>query len=181
MTTNDHKRYANAVMFAIEMHQGQTRNTGQPYIIHPLRVTESLRTLGGIEDQDVLIAGLFHDLIEDTECDYGKIQDRFGPRVADLVSILSGDMRLPRKQRRRDILDRIKDADDDAKAIRLADRLDNLGDMEGFSESYKPGYTAGGRKILELCHGANQGLEQALETLIIDLEAKYGKHSTGTG
>jgi len=167
-----HRRYAEAVLFTVRKHATQTRRDGSPYVAHPLRVAESLRSIGGIEDMNVILAGLMHDLIEDTECEWATIAKRFGEPVADLVAILSGDMRLPKVQRREEVVDRIRAAPTEAKAVRLADRLDNLADMKGFSESRRKEYIRDSWKILEACAGANPGLEKALEATIRRLEAE---------
>jgi guanosine-3',5'-bis(diphosphate) 3'-pyrophosphohydrolase len=159
-------RYVDAILYAMRKHGGQRRRDGRPYISHPLRVSECLRTTGGITDPEVLIAGMLHDLIEDTECEWANIERRFGSRVADLVAAMTGDMRLPKPERRREIVDRIRDARDDAKSIRLADRLDNLTDMQGFTETRKREYIDESRDILAACRGANSGLEHALENAI---------------
>jgi (p)ppGpp synthase/HD superfamily hydrolase len=158
--------YVDAILYAMRKHSGQRRRDGRPYISHPLRVAESLRVLGGITDMDVLIAGLLHDLIEDTECEWADIERRFGSRVADLVATMTGDMRLPKPQRRQEIVDRIREASDEAKSIRLADRLDNLTDMQGFTESRKREYLEESRQILDACRAANEGLERALSDAI---------------
>ena len=166
-----HRRYAEAVLYTIRKHASQTRRDGSPYIAHPLRVAESLRSIGGIDDMDVILAGLMHDLIEDTDCEWANIASRFGERVADLVAVLSGDMRLPKPERRQEVVDRIRTASDQAKAVRLADRLDNLTDMKGFSESRRQEYIRDSHKILEACMGANPALEKALEDTVKRLEA----------
>src|SRR5262249_11642452 len=137
-----HRRYAQALVYAIEKHRIQTRRDGSPYIAHPIRVAESLRTIAGVTDPDVLIAALLHDLIEDTECDWEAIESRFGARVANLVAELSADMRLPKPERKKDQLERIRGASREAKTIKLADRYDNLTDMNGFSEKRRAEYIA---------------------------------------
>ncbi|MCB9870592.1 MAG: HD domain-containing protein [Planctomycetes bacterium] len=165
-----HRRYAEAVLYAIEKHGNQRRRDGSPYIAHPIRVAESIRSIGGIHDMDVVIAALLHDLIEDTECEWSNIEHRFGAEVANLVAVLSGDMRLPKPARRQEIIDRIRSAPAAAKAIRLADRLDNLTDMRGFDATRQREYVAGSRKVLEACRGANPPLERALEDAIARLD-----------
>lgn len=167
-----HRRYAEALLFAIEKHRIQTRRDGTPYIAHPIRVAESLRTIGGIQDEDVVIAGLLHDLIEDTETDFDGIESRFGPRVAGLVAEMTADMRLPKQERRRQQVIHIRTASREAKTIKLADRYDNLTDMNGFSEKRKLEYIAHSREVLAACTGANPGLEAALANAIRALEAR---------
>lgn len=167
-----HRRYADAVLFTMRKHANQTRRDGTPYIAHPLRVAESLRSIGGIQDMNVILAGLMHDLIEDTDCEWATIARRFGEPVANLVAILSGDMRLPKVQRRKEVVERIRNASKEAKAVRLADRLDNLSDMQGFSESRRKEYIRDSWKTLDACAGANPALEKALEATIRRLEAE---------
>ena len=150
----------------MDKHRIQTRRDGSPYIAHPLRVTESLRTIGGVTDDDVLIAGLLHDLIEDTECDHDAIASRFGNRVAGLVAEMTADMRLPKPERRRQQIEHIKTASREAKTIKLADRYDNLTDMNGFSEQRRLEYIASSREVLGACRGANAALEARLATAI---------------
>jgi guanosine-3',5'-bis(diphosphate) 3'-pyrophosphohydrolase len=162
-----HRRLAAALLYSIEKHAVQRRRDGSPYIAHPIRVAESLRSIGAVHDPEVIMAALLHDLIEDTDVEYDDLLRRFGQRVADLVVVLSGDMRLPKAARRAEVVERIKAASDEAKAIRLADRLDNLMDMAGFSDARKREFLAGSKRILEACHGANPGLEAALARAIV--------------
>ncbi len=166
-----HRRLAAALLYSIEKHAAQRRRDGSPYIAHPIRVAESLRSIGGIDDPDVIMAGLMHDLIEDTDVEYDDLVRRFGARVADLVAILSGDMRLPKPARRSEVLERIRTASPDAKAIRLADRLDNLMDMAGFSDARKREFVAGSKRTLDACRGANAALEAALARAIAHQES----------
>jgi guanosine-3',5'-bis(diphosphate) 3'-pyrophosphohydrolase len=161
-----HHRYADAIEYMIRKHGVQQRRDGSPYFVHPIRVAEILRGIGGVDDMDVVIAAVLHDLIEDTECEWANLEQRFGKRVADLVAILTGDMRLPKPARRQEIVERIRAADTDAKAVRLADRLDNVTDMNGFSQTRKREYIEESKLILEACRGANAALERALSIAI---------------
>jgi guanosine-3',5'-bis(diphosphate) 3'-pyrophosphohydrolase len=165
-----HRRIAAALMYALDKHGNQRRRDGSPYVAHPIRVAESLRSIGGITDTEVIMAALMHDLIEDTDCEYDDLRGRFGQRVADLVAVLSGDMRLPKPQRRAEVIERARGAVPEAKAIRLADRLDNLSDMAGFSVARKTEYLEGSRKTLAACRGVNPALEEALARAIARVE-----------
>ncbi|MBL7514033.1 RelA/SpoT family protein, partial [Frankia nepalensis] len=64
-------------------HRGQMRRSGDPYIIHPLAVTEILAELG--VDTTTLIAALLHDTVEDTPATLEALRDEFGAEVANLV------------------------------------------------------------------------------------------------
>jgi GTP pyrophosphokinase len=68
---------------ANEAHLGQTRKSGEPFIIHPLIATEILAGYG--MDGATLVAALLHDTVEDTELTIDEIGDRFGTEVAMLI------------------------------------------------------------------------------------------------
>lgn len=70
--------------FADEAHQGQKRASGEPYIIHSLHTAYNLAKLR--LDQATIIAGLLHDVPEDTALPLAEIEKNFGPEVAQLVS-----------------------------------------------------------------------------------------------
>ena len=72
-----------AYALARDMHEGQTRKSGEPYFTHPVAVAEILA--GQRLDDDTIVTALLHDTIEDTRADYALITDRFGTEVADLV------------------------------------------------------------------------------------------------
>jgi GTP pyrophosphokinase len=64
-------------------HRLQQRESGEPYILHPIAVTRILAELN--MDTDTLVAGLLHDVAEDTEFTIDYLQEQFGPTVAMLV------------------------------------------------------------------------------------------------
>lgn len=68
---------------AKQAHSKQIRATGEPYIVHPLAVTEILSEIR--VDKETLVAALLHDTIEDTELTYDQVSELFGQDVADLV------------------------------------------------------------------------------------------------
>ena len=72
-----------AFNFAFELHEGQTRKSGEPYIAHPIAVASLLRDLGG--DSVTIAAGFLHDVVEDTEVTPEEIESMFGVQVRLLV------------------------------------------------------------------------------------------------
>ena len=72
-----------AYIIARDAHEGQIRKSGEPYITHPVAVTEILAGLG--MDQTTLIASLLHDTVEDTEYNLAQLESDFGQEVAQLV------------------------------------------------------------------------------------------------
>lgn len=80
---SDQERIYNAYLFAKEKHEGQFRKSGDPYICHPLHVAIILAELH--VGPDTIIAGLLHDVVEDTDTILDQIKDRFGSDVAGMV------------------------------------------------------------------------------------------------
>ncbi|NLZ93031.1 MAG: bifunctional (p)ppGpp synthetase/guanosine-3',5'-bis(diphosphate) 3'-pyrophosphohydrolase [Firmicutes bacterium] len=72
-----------AYQFAVTAHQGQKRFSGELYITHPLGVATILAELE--LDIDTIVAGLLHDVVEDTEVTLEEIESEFGPEIALLV------------------------------------------------------------------------------------------------
>lgn len=77
----------NAIQLCIRQHDGQFRKSGEPYAIHPILVSCIVAFLGG--DDDMIIAALLHDVVEDTDYTLEKIIDEFGEGVAKLVEGLT--------------------------------------------------------------------------------------------
>ena len=74
---------ASAFDFAFQLHQGQFRASGEPYIIHPIAVADLLRDIGA--SAGVIAAGFLHDVVEDTDVTPEEIEGHFGAEVRALV------------------------------------------------------------------------------------------------
>lgn len=83
----DIERVKEAYRVSDQAHLGQFRASGEPYITHPIAVTEICA--GWKLDADSLMAALLHDVLEDTGVSKHELAERFGPDVADLVDGLS--------------------------------------------------------------------------------------------
>jgi RelA/SpoT family (p)ppGpp synthetase len=83
----DLARIKRAYDLAFESHDGQTRKSGEPYIIHPMWIAEKLCELGA--DEDTIITGLLHDTVEDTDVTLDDICESFGVHVANMVEGLT--------------------------------------------------------------------------------------------
>lgn len=68
---------------AKELHEGQFRLTGEPYVMHPIGVAQILIDAG--KDYQTVCAGLLHDTIEDTKITYEELREMFGVEIADIV------------------------------------------------------------------------------------------------
>lgn len=82
-STSDDLLICRAFNFAYQLHEGQTRKSGEPYIAHPIAVATLLRSLGG--DSVTIAAGFLHDVVEDTDVTPEEIEERFGVQVRLLV------------------------------------------------------------------------------------------------
>ncbi|MBE6928734.1 MAG: bifunctional (p)ppGpp synthetase/guanosine-3',5'-bis(diphosphate) 3'-pyrophosphohydrolase [Clostridia bacterium] len=78
---------------ARDAHDGQKRKNGEPFIIHPLAVAEMLAEMG--MDPESIMAGLMHDVIEDTSVSYDEMKAQFGTAVANLVDGVTKLTRMP--------------------------------------------------------------------------------------
>jgi len=122
----------NAELFAKKKHSGMTRKDGTPHSEHLEAVVNRLKSLGVI-DEDILCAGWLHDTIEDTDTSFDDLFEQFGRRVAVLVSSLSKDTSLPKKQKEKAYAKQLKESSFDAKLIKLCDISANLSDLKKYN------------------------------------------------
>lgn len=119
-----------AYVFAARAHKGQIRRSGEPYLSHPLEVTSMLAGLN--LDKITLVAGLLHDVLEDTDVTAIELREVFGKEVADLVEGVTKISRVqdssPEVSQAETIRKIILAMTDDLRIIfiKLADRIHNL-------------------------------------------------------
>lgn len=117
-----------ALGFAEESHQGQYRKSGDDYIIHPVEVAKILMDMK--MDTDTIVAGLLHDVVEDTLIPIADIKYNFGDTVATLVDGVTKLKTLPNgtKNQAENIRKMILAMAENIRVIliKLADRLHNM-------------------------------------------------------
>lgn len=128
-----------ALEFAIIKHADQRRkNSGHPYVVHPIRVAALVRELCGVQksrESGLYIAALLHDTLEDTDTTQEEIVAQFGHAVAMLVEAVTSDKEKIKSVGKTAYLrDKINFMSNDALLLKLCDRLDNISDL-------KPGYS----------------------------------------
>jgi GTP pyrophosphokinase len=115
---------------AEQMHEGQLRKSGEPYLMHPVEVAKILADLG--MDERAIVAGLLHDAVEDTPYSIEDVENDFGADVALLVGgvtklgSLSIDSREERQAENLRKMFLAMSKDIRVLIIKLADRLHNL-------------------------------------------------------
>lgn len=126
----DTRLIADAFAFAQEAHGEQKRESGEPFVSHPLGVAEILVSLQ--MDDITVAASLLHDVVEDTEVTLEEIQERFGPEVAALVDGVTKLSRLPFQSKQEQQAESLRKMflamarDIRVIIIKLADRLHNM-------------------------------------------------------
>ncbi|MHA2180855.1 MAG: HD domain-containing protein [Promethearchaeota archaeon] len=165
----DFSNFWNAISFAFTGYGNLKRKSKDiPYVIHPIRITTILRAAGfnEFDHEDLMIAALFHDLLEDTNTNLNKIENQFGKKVGKIIVELTKPEGA--KERKKDKwLESFVSKSKEAKVIKLADRIDNLMDMRDIWDAEKQrSYTDQAMIILNSCGDGDKQLALKLEDLI---------------
>jgi (p)ppGpp synthase/HD superfamily hydrolase len=123
-------RFLRAFRFAAEKHAGQTRKASStPYIAHLMGVASLVLEFGG--DEDLAIAALLHDVVED--CGGApmlkEVRRKFGSRVAKIVDGCTdsdADPKPPWRERKETYIRHLKSADAETRLVSAADKLNNV-------------------------------------------------------
>jgi (p)ppGpp synthase/HD superfamily hydrolase len=118
-----------AIAYAIRAHQGQERKgqPGVPYVVHPLHVGMLLARHGFSDD--VVAAGILHDVIEDVGTPVDELAHEFDATVAATVAEVSEDRTRSWEERKRHTVATIGSMSPAARAVVVADKVHNLADL----------------------------------------------------
>jgi (p)ppGpp synthase/HD superfamily hydrolase len=190
-------RFLRAFSFAAEKHQGQVRKASTiPYIAHLMGVASLVLEAGG--DEDLAIAALLHDVVED--CGGApmlkEVRRRFGKRVAHVVEGCTDadtNPKPPWRERKEKYLDHLKQADSDTRMVSAADKLNNV-------RSILSDYRAIGESVWSRFNGGREGtlwyyrtsrdiflryprnrITQDLELAVHELDSLAGKEPNSNG
>ena len=127
----------NALTFAVNMHDGQFRISGEPYIVHPIAVANILLDIG--MDSATIAAALLHDCVEDTAATPEEITKLFGSEVSMLVSAVTKLEKIVFKSKEEEQAENFRRMffamakDIRVILIKLADRLHNMRTIDALS------------------------------------------------
>lgn len=173
-------RLLQAMKFAAEKHAQQRRknSAGTPYINHPIEVAEHLVRVGGIEDEDVIIAAVLHDTIEDTDATFAEIQSAFGARVAEIVLECTDDKSLDKSERKRLQVVNAPHKSAEAKCVKISDKTSNLASLvedppEDWSRQRQLEYVLWAEKVVSGLLGVNDRLDQVANEVLTRAKAAF--------
>ncbi|GAB1469292.1 HD domain-containing protein [Chloroflexota bacterium] len=162
-----------ALRFSAEKHNDQRRKDARssPYINHPIQVAETLWSLGGVRDVEVLAAAILHDTVEDTNATPAEIEQQFGASVLGLVLEVTDDKSLPQQVRKQLQIENASHKSPRAKLIKLADKLCNLSDIlstppEDWSLKRRQEYLLWTEKVVDGLRGTNKELEKRYDEVL---------------
>ena len=118
-----------AFLYAEDRHGGQRREAdGASFVLHLVEVA-SLLERSGYPDH-VVAAAILHDILEDTDTERRELEDRFGARVAELVSAVSDDPRIEDEGEQKDeVRERVRDAGGNAAVVYAADKISKVREL----------------------------------------------------
>jgi (p)ppGpp synthase/HD superfamily hydrolase len=156
-------RFRRAFLFASEKHAKQARKASTiPYIAHLMGVASLVLEFGG--DEDMAIAALLHDVVEDCggKPMLAQVRRRFGGRVAKIVDGCTDSYvipKLPWRERKDSYIRHLKNADAETRLVSAADKLNNV-------RSILADYRGVGEAILERFNGGREGTLWYYRTLL---------------
>ena len=179
-----------AVNAAVVAHEGQTRKGlgNTPYIVHPVHIALMLARWD--MDEDVIAAGLLHDVVEDCkDWTIERVETEFGKHIASIVADLTEDKSKTWAERKQAAIDNAPHLSPQAACVKAADKLHNmqslLSELETASDpaSVWSRFNGGRERTLEMDGKLVSALEQRLDSRLakalrqtyqnlVDLDAK---------
>ena len=124
-----------ALIFAIEAHEGQTRKDNKtPYIVHPIMVAINCAKKG--MDDEEIAAAFLHDVVEDTHVTLKDLHKHFSNRICKMVDSLT----LYHNMKKTKYLNSIRYNKYSVRCIKLADRIHNLSESEDMGPGWRKKY-----------------------------------------
>ena len=166
------KRIIKAAYFASVKHREQRRKDTEktPYINHPLALANVLAVECGVDDVEVICGALLHDTIEDTETTEEELLEAFGEQITRIVLEVTDDKTLEWEARKEAQVLHAPDLSDQAKLIKLADKISNLRDIvasppSDWSLERKREYFDWAARVVDGVRGVNPELEALFDKI----------------
>jgi len=168
-----------AVRFAAEQHRDHRRKgvVAAPYINHPIIVAEQLAG-AGVEDAELLMAAVLHDVVEDTETTAEEVEELYGQRVARIVAEVTDDKSLKEEERKRRVVQSIAGKSREAQMLKLSDLAANVYDVvhhpPDWSRERKVRYFDWAEQVAREVRGVHPELERHLAEVLAEGRARLG-------
>lgn len=168
-----------ALRFASLKHRDQRRKDEEqsPYINHLIDVASILWFEGRVRTPEILMAGILHDTLEDTNTTRDELANHFGDTITRFVEEVTDDISLSAKERKEAQVRQAAGASRGAKLIKLADKISNLRDINrkpprGWSSRRQQAYFEWAQQVMEQLRGTNPHLEEAFDAVVADFKNK---------
>jgi (p)ppGpp synthase/HD superfamily hydrolase len=172
---------ARAADYAARQHIAQRRKgeLAEPYINHLTEVTALLAEATDGNDVVLLMGGLLHDTLEDTDSTFEDLVERFGTGVAALVAEVTDDKSLVKEERKRLQIAKTAGKSERAKLLKLADKASNLRSLvasppKGWSEDRLRDYVVWAADVVRSCRGLNARLEAVFDAAHAEASRRFG-------
>ncbi|MBA7528691.1 hypothetical protein ES705_20879 [subsurface metagenome] len=169
---NTLKKLFFALEYAANMHRFQKRKgaAGIPYINHLIEVSNLLVQKLEKPSDELLVAAVLHDVLEDTNAREDEIEKRFGNKVLSIVCEVTDDMRLSSSQRKELQIQTAKGLSFEAHCIKIADKTCNIRDILytriKWSRKRKMQYINWAIKVIEQIRDTHPGLVEEFYTIV---------------
>jgi guanosine-3',5'-bis(diphosphate) 3'-pyrophosphohydrolase len=174
-----------ALAFAVDRHRFHRRKDRRlsPYVHHLIDVLNLLWQIGGIREENLLIAGILHDVIEDTNTTPEEIKEKFGAQVLAYVLEVSDDKAQPQATRKRMQVLKAGSKSVGAKHLQLADKIANLQDLQlrppvGWTVERRHDYANWAKEVIAPIRGTNESLENLFDEVVQAVLAKTNDEQT---
>jgi len=178
---NAYVRLLRALAFAAEKHKDHRRKdaNASPYINHLIGAARVLAEEGQVTDEDLLVAAILHDTVEDTETSFAEIEEQFGRTVAGIVREVTDDKTLKKEVRKQLQEERSPRASSQAKQLKIADKICNILDImhnppSGWSLERRQEYIDWTMRVVAGCRNVNERLDKAYDETLSDAVRHLG-------
>ena len=179
--STDLVKLARAADYAARQHIAQRRKgeRAEPYVNHLIEVAALLAEATAGEDVVLLMGGLLHDTLEDTDATYEDLEQRFGPEVASLVAEVTDDKSLPKEERKRLQVEKTPSKSRRAKLLKIADKTSNLRSLmrsppSGWTPERLRDYVVWAEAVVRSCRGLNARLEAGFDAAYAEAKQRFG-------